>query len=176
MRIIAGELKSREFKSPGGHRTHPMGDKVRGGMFNTLGELSGLTVLDPFGGSGALSFEAVSRGASHALVIERDKAAQRTIQDNIATLRLEDKVKLVRAGANSWLGTADGYFDLVLLDPPYDDLQPKLLVKLAERAKLGSLVVVSLPPAAEFEPGEHFGQLAAHSYGDAQLVFYRRIS
>jgi 16S rRNA (guanine(966)-N(2))-methyltransferase RsmD len=76
MRIIAGTLGGRTFESPHGRRTHPMSDKVRGSLFNTLGDIDGLTILDAFAGSGALAFEAISRGAEHVLAIEIDNRAQ----------------------------------------------------------------------------------------------------
>ena len=66
MRIIAGSLGGRVFKAPSGHRTHPMSEKIRGAIFNALGDISDLTVLDAFTGSGALCFEAVSRGVANA--------------------------------------------------------------------------------------------------------------
>jgi 16S rRNA (guanine966-N2)-methyltransferase len=75
MRVIAGFLGGRNFDSPGGHRTHPMSDKVRGAVFGVLGDIKGLSVLDAFAGSGALSIEAVSRGAKYAVAIDVDKRA-----------------------------------------------------------------------------------------------------
>src|ERR1700756_1715958 len=103
MRIIAGRLGGRRFASPRGHRTHPMSDKMRGALFNSLGELAGLSVLDAFAGSGALAFEAVSRGAKGAVAIDLDRSAQQAIAANITALGLQDQVKLVRASAGAWL-------------------------------------------------------------------------
>jgi 16S rRNA (guanine966-N2)-methyltransferase len=146
MRIIAGRLGGRVFDSPGSHRTHPMSDKARGALFNILGDVTGLTVLDAFAGSGALSFEAVSRGAAHALAIESDKTAQRTIQRNIETLGLGTAVRLISATANGWLATAaPTTFDIVLCDPPYDDLQTNLITRLAQRVAANGLLVLSWP-------------------------------
>ena len=177
MRIIAGSLGGRIFDSPGGHRTHPMSDRVRGALFNALGDIEGLTILDAFAGSGALSFEAVSRGASSVIAVESDKAAQNVIAANIESLGVQLHVQLVRATAGAWLRTTpEATFDIVLCDPPYDDLQPKLLTRLAERVQIGGLLVLSWPgkqPALAFAG---FGIAAQHNYGDAQLVFYRRIS
>jgi len=68
-----------------------MGERIRGALFNSLGDISGQTVLEPFAGSGALSFEALSRGAAGALLLERDKKAQATIERNIAALGLTEK-------------------------------------------------------------------------------------
>jgi 16S rRNA (guanine966-N2)-methyltransferase len=176
MRIIAGSLGGRQFASSRGHRTHPMSDKVRGALFNVLGNLGGLTVLDAFAGSGALAFEAVSRGAARAVTIDSDRSAQRAIANNVASLDLAGKVKLVRASAGAWLSTTDELFDVVLCDPPYEDLQLSLIARLARRAKPGGLVVLSLPPTAEPEIGAAFKHLVTKNYGDARLSFYRRSS
>lgn len=175
MRIIAGRLGGRQFDSPRGHRTHPMSDKGRGALFNALGDVEGLTVLDAFAGSGALSFEAISRGAAQATAIDRDRNAQRTIQQNIRQLGLTDQTKLIKAPAASWLSTTDATFDLVLLDPPFEELQISLLTRLAERAKPGGLVVLSLPPRAEVKLDDSYTPVAHKTYGDNQLIFYRRL-
>lgn len=176
MRVIAGSLGGRQFKSPHGHRTHPMSDKARGGLFNALGKLDGLTVLDAFAGSGALAFEAVSRGAKSAICLDRDRNAQLAIADNIRSLDLAGKVRLIRASANSWLSTSDQRFDLVLLDPPFDDLQPVLLADLAGLTCPGGLTVVSLPAGQQIVMTDGFEHLKTRSYGDNQLVFYRKVS
>lgn len=176
MRIIAGTLGGRNFESPRGHRTHPMSEKVRGALFNALGDIEGLTVLDAFAGSGALAFEAVSRGAAKALAIESDRVAQRTITENIELLGVQDRVKIIKAAANAWLNTSSDIFDIVLLDPPYDDLQTGLLDKLAARVKTSGLAVLSLPPQTDFGlPPAGFQPLSSKNYGDACLAFYRRI-
>ena len=70
MRIISGVLGGRVFKAPNGNKTHPMSEKIRGAMFNSLGDISGLTVLDAFSGSGAVAIEAFSRGAEHVVAVD----------------------------------------------------------------------------------------------------------
>ncbi|HSX45674.1 MAG TPA: 16S rRNA (guanine(966)-N(2))-methyltransferase RsmD [Candidatus Saccharimonadia bacterium] len=174
MRVIAGTLGGRQFNAPRGHHTHPMSDKVRGALFNALGDIAGLTVLDAFAGSGALSIEALSRGASHATAIDSEKAAQQAISQSIRSLNLASRTKLIKATANAWLSTTDESFDIVLLDPPYDDIQPNLLLKLVERTKPGGIVVLSLPPQAGFKLPGNFELLVSKNYGDAGLAFYRR--
>lgn len=176
MRIIAGSLGGRIFESPRGHTTHPMSDKVRGGLFNALGDISGLTVLDAFAGSGALSFEALSRGAGYAIAIDNDTAAQRAITDNIKSLGLQDDMKLIRSGAGGWLNTsiAGKTFDLVLCDPPYQDLQLSLLKRLSDKVARGGLLVLSWPGNMEAPEFVGLEILQQKSYGDAQLIFYRR--
>lgn len=178
MRIIAGKLGGRQFESPHARRTHPMSDKVRGALFNVLGDIEGLSVLDAFTGSGALSFEAVSRGASHSVAIDIDKSAITTVVKSTYALGVSEQVKAVRAAAAGWLAAnPEAEFDLVLLDPPYDDIKPVLLEALAERAKAGGTVVLSLPPRTDFHlPPATYQLLSSKNYGDAVLAFYRRIA
>lgn len=176
MRVLAGRLKGREFKSPRGNKTHPMADKIRGALFNVLGDVTGLTFLDAFAGTGALSFEALSRGADHAIAIDNDKSAQAIMIENVKELRIEN-MHVVRAGASSWSeNNQDMQFDIVLLDPPYDNLQVNLLEKLADRhVKPGGLAVLSL--AGKIDPPDLDLQIVTQkNYGDAQLVFYRKSS
>lgn len=175
MRVIAGRLGGRLFDSPHSHRTHPMSDKARGALFNILGDIDGMTVLDPFAGTGALSFEAISRGAREALAIETDRPAQKVIEQNIRALGLGEEVKLVKASANAWLTTNyDDQFDLVLCDPPHDDLQPNLLTRLAQRVVPGGLLVLSWPGNQDVPVFNKFEKVEQKSYGDMQLAFYRR--
>ncbi len=175
MRVIAGRLGGRTFNSPQSHRTHPMSDKIRGALFNTLGDLSGLTVLDAFAGSGALSFEAISRGAQSVLAIESDRAAQRTIAENIKTLDVGEDVKLISASANGWLQTnGNQQFDVVLLDPPYDDVQAPLLQRLATTVNEDGILVLSWPGDQLAPSFENLELIKERAYGDAHLIFYRR--
>jgi 16S rRNA (guanine966-N2)-methyltransferase len=173
LRIIAGELGGRRFAGPGSHRTRPMSDKMRGALFNALGDLGGLSVLDAFAGSGALSFEAASRGAVHVMATEVDKTAQRTIARNIQELGLNSRVKLIQASSGAWLRTSDQRFDIILCDPPYDKPQPELLARLAQRVRPGGLIVFSLPPGMEAALPATFKQISRKDYGDSQLIFYR---
>jgi 16S rRNA (guanine966-N2)-methyltransferase len=153
-----------------------MSDKARGALFNALGDIGGLAVLDAFAGSGALGFEAISRGADRVTAIERDRDAQKAIAANIDSLDLAAEIRLVKANAAGWLKTSDATFDLVLLDPPFDDLQPALLARLASRTRAGGTVVFSLPPAAQIDLPAEFDRLTAKEYGDNKLVFYRKTS
>lgn len=175
MRIIAGSHGGRSFESPHSHRTHPMSDKVRGALFNTLGDIVGLTVLDAFAGTGALSYEALSRGARSALLIENDRPAQRSIETNIHSLGLKSKARLISANCSSWSdNNPDERFDLVIVDPPFDNLQLTAVSKMAHHVRRpDGLFIVNWPgkqPAPEFEDFELIEQKL---YGDTQLLFYR---
>lgn len=176
MRIISGKLGGRNFSSPKGSRTHPMSEKVRGALFNALGDIEGLSVLDTFAGSGALSFEAISRGAKKAVAIDVDKSAHQTLQQNVNNLGISNQIKAVRANARGWSdNNPHEQFDIVLLDPPHDNLQPNLLSKLVQHAKQNGVVVMSLPPDILVFLPTTCHLLASKKYGDIQLVFYRQI-
>jgi 16S rRNA (guanine966-N2)-methyltransferase len=176
MRVVSGYLKARTFDAPRGHRTHPMGDKVRGALFNVLGDIEGLTILDAFTGSGAISIEAVSRGAQSAIAIDVDKGAITTVTNTLKQFGLEPKIKAIRASATSWSeNNTDARFDIVVLDPPYDEVKPEILRALGQHTDVGGVLVVSLPPTVSVDfPSESFEHLVTKQYGDAKLYFYRR--
>lgn len=175
MRIITGSLKGQQFDSPRNKRTHPMSDRVRGALFNALGDLSGLTVLDAYGGTGALAFEAVSRGAEAVQICEIDKQALKVIDSNIERLALNN-VYLHHGNAKSWLRrNQETSFDVVLLDPPYDDIDRTLLQLAINRTKPGGTIVLSWPGKAETFEFEGTVPLQVNTYGDAQLLFFRAV-
>lgn len=176
MRIIAGKLGGRQFNSPRSHRTHPMADKVRGALFNTLGDISGLTVLDAFAGTGALCYEAISRGAASALAIETDKSAQRTILENVSQLGLQDRVRLIKGSCSGWSRRYRSLqFDLVLIDPPFDDfVQMNAIDKLVKHVRRpDGLYVLNWPGRQEVPVLQGLEQIDLKNYGDCQLIFYR---
>lgn len=148
---------------------------MRGALFNILGDISGLTVCDPFAGTGALTFEALSRGAKSGLLTEQDKTAQRVIEANIRALRLQRHAKLVRASASAWLRTSppDQVFDIMICDPPYHDLQQSLIALLATRVASEGLLVLSWPASEPVPAFEGLSLVEHRTYGDAQLAFYR---
>lgn len=141
-----------------------------------LGDIEGLTVLDAFAGSGAISFEAISRGAKNAVAIEQKRAPYGAIVRSIKELGLAKQVKAINADASSWsTHNQSKRFDVVVLDPPYQDLQINLLDKLTKHTKSGGLVVVSWP-GRELPPAFDTCRIVTDkNYGDAQLVFYRKI-
>ena len=175
MRVIAGSLSGRNFASPRTHRTHPMSDKVRGALFNALGELDDLTVLDAFAGSGACSIEAVSRGATEVLAIDIDPEAVKTIAQNVRDLGLEDVITVRRKNISGWSrNNQQARFNIVLADPPYDDIRPDLLERLMAHVADGGLFVLSWPGSELVREFPGLEIVSHKTYGDAQLVFYRR--
>lgn len=176
MRVIAGQLRGRQFKSPPGRRSHPMSEKMRGALFNSLGDINGLRLLDAYAGSGAMSFEAISRGAEFVQAVEKSVLAYRAIKKNIDSLDLEDRVKATRANVSTWSdNNPDLIFDVVICDPPYDDLRPNILAKLTRHLLADGIYVLSWPGSEEAEAIDGLKIIKQADYGDSKLVFLRKI-
>jgi 16S rRNA (guanine966-N2)-methyltransferase len=177
MRVIAGSLGGRNFSSPRGHRTHPMSDKMRGAIFGVLGDIKGLAVLDAFAGSGALAIEAISRGAKSAVAIEVDKGARTVITENIKALGINGRIKAVRAFAGAWSTRHQAeLFDLIFADPPYDNIPYRDLKSLPRHLTDNGTLVLSWPGNTAPIKFDGLVSVQTKNYGDAQLVFYRKIS
>lgn len=147
MRIIAGTCKGTIIAAPKGSHTRPTADKVRGAIFNMLGDVTGMTVLDIFAGSGALGLEAVSRGAAAALLADNGVAAAAVIHKNIAKLKLEN-VRAVRRDYLQILKQAakkGERYDLIFVDPPYTIhrvIEPELSRWLPRVIAAGGRIIV----------------------------------
>ena len=177
MRIVGGMLSGRTFDSVPGHRTHPMAEKIRGAIFNALGDIEGLQVLDIYAGTGALSIEAISRGAMSAIAVDASPEAARTIKENAEKLELSDQLQGIRAYFRAWSRRYQNVqFDLVFADPPYDAVEPKELLLLPKHLKKGGLLVLSLPPRNGFRFAHTRQELILYKqYGDAEIFFYRQL-
>jgi 16S rRNA (guanine966-N2)-methyltransferase len=185
MRIIAGDLKGHIFSSPHSSHTHPMSDKIRGALFNSMGDISGLRILDAFAGTGAISFEAVSRGAREVIAIDSDRSAFSTIVRNRETLAIkENRLKVIQASCYAWShNNQDSIFDVVILDPPYEkaNANPAQIFSLKDHIATDGLFVVSLPPKTQLRNDEKralngLKEVLRKNYGDAELVFYKVIA
>ena len=176
LRIIAGNLGGRIISTSDKSTTHPMGDRIRGSLFNILGDITGKTVLDAFAGSGSLGLESLSRGASHAMFIERDRTAQNIIERNIETLNLESRTKLIRSSVTQWDETQpDELFDVIFADPPYHDMQFSTVSRLKKHLQPNGLMVLSYPGRESTPTVNGVVVVDNRSYGDAALAFYRLV-
>jgi len=174
VRLIAGEYGGRFLEAPDTSRTHPMGERIRGAMFNILGDMTDKVVLDAFAGTGSVGLEAVSRGAATAWFIEKDRVAQKVIASNIRALGLEKQTRLVAASVASWTETTDGQtFDLIFADPPYHDMQLAAVARLTKYLKPNGLMILSHPGRESAPTVNGVVVVDNRSYGDAALAFYR---
>lgn len=128
MRISGGRARGIPLKVPRGGDVRPAMDKLRQGLFSSLGErVVGARFLDFFAGTGSYGLEALSRGAAGGYFIERDRAAVVAVKENLAAVArsagIDPKVaKVVGADAMTWMPPSDTVFDLIFVDPPFDDI------------------------------------------------------
>lgn len=177
VRLISGKFGGRRLDAPDNSRTHPMSERIRGAMFNSVGSLvQDAHVLDAFAGSGSVGLEALSRGAKAVTFIERDRIAAKIIRNNIATLGCEDDTKVIQASVSAWSSTnEDAQFDLIFVDPPYHDPQFSTVKKLFNHLKPGALMVLSHLGRGEAPTGtKGIVVVDNRSYGNAALTFFRR--
>ena len=141
VRIIGGQWRSRLLVFPEHPDLRPTADRIRETLFNWLGQdLSGMRCLDLFAGSGALGFEAASRGAALAVMVDDDAAIYRMLRENREKLQAA-QVELVMMNAMNFLKSDTRKFDVIFLDPPYRlALLPELLPLLPCHLETGGLV------------------------------------
>ena len=168
MRIVGGVYGGRHLVVPRDARVRPTGDRVREAWMSILGDrLPGHTVLDLFAGSGALGFEALSRGAVHATMVDLNPAAIEAIRENARALGVEDRVTIRRADALRYLGKlAVHAFDLALADPPYTIEYAERLVTAFRARPFARLLAIEHPATTVLEGGD------TRHYGDIALTFY----
>jgi 16S rRNA (guanine966-N2)-methyltransferase len=177
MRVIAGHLGGRRLSAPRGRATRPTSDRVREALFSMLGPIDGTSVLDLFAGTGALGIEALSRGAAKALFVECDATALDALRGNLARLELADPQARVKAGdalaALRSARRASETYDLVFVDPPYDQLrafQGELSALLPAVLATGARVVVESDRRAPAELPLAVAQ--RKRYGDTTITIH----
>lgn len=187
MRIVSGKLKGRVLQTPEGRNTRPTSDRAREAIFNVLAhadwapELDGARVMDLFAGSGALGFEAISRGAAHCLFVETDSRARGCIRSNIDTYQLFGITRIHRRSATDLgpkpSGVGDPY-DFAFMDPPYnkDLINPTLEQLIRGEWLKPEAVVVAETSTDDPEPAcEGFEMIDSRVYGAASVYFMKRI-
>lgn len=184
MKIVGGELGGRRFAGPSGSATRPTSERVREALASALearGAIRGARVLDLYAGTGALGFEALSRGAERALLIDRDKRVVAALSKSAKELGIEGRVKAVGLDlqrdpekvAKKLVELGDG-FDLVFADPPYADIDevPPLIDALIDSGLIGEDCFVVIEHAKR-QPPKSLGRLASltdYKYGDTAIV------
>lgn len=185
MRIVSGEFRGKALVTPPGQGTRPTSDRARQAIFNILEHapwspgVRDLRVIDLFAGSGALGFEALSRGAAFCLFVETDEAARGAIRENVDGMGLFGRTRVHRRDATQ-LGVrpgADGpAFDLAFLDPPYGKgLAEVVLARLVEGGWLAKDAVAVVERGVGEPPLEAPGYelLDAREYGAAKVWFLK---
>jgi 16S rRNA (guanine966-N2)-methyltransferase len=173
IRIIGGEYRGRRIVVPERRDLRPTPDRVRETLFNWLGQrLDGRTCLDLFAGSGALGFEAASRGAACVVMVDNDRAVFAGLQKTLDLVGAR-QVELVLGDAFEYLRKSDRRFDVVFLDPPFrQNALPALLEHLPARLACGARVYVEAPAA--LEPAEGWRELKRSRAGQVSYQLLER--
>lgn len=177
MRIIAGTRRGHKLYDFEGDSIRPTTDRVKESMFNLIQDfVAGSRVLDLFAGSGALSFEALSRGAESAVCVDKDAKSVAVIEKNNNSLGFEN-IKILNYDAMRFLAESKEKFSLIFLDPPYnkDFIAPAIYeIEKREILEMGGIIVLE----SDFsdEHGEFSGlvRLKQKKYGRSYVTVYRR--
>jgi 16S rRNA (guanine966-N2)-methyltransferase len=178
MRIIAGELGGRMLRVPGKATYRPTSDRVREALFSILEsrmDWTALRVCDFFAGSGSLGIEALSRGAAHAMFIERDRRNADTLRENVRALGLENRALVVCSPVESWFTRGVERFDLVFADPPYDYAGYPALLRGVAQLLAGPAAMAVIEHRGNVALPAHPGLTVElfRSYGSTSLTFLR---
>ncbi len=176
LRLIAGNWRGRQLTFPDVEGLRPTGDRVRETLFNWLQPLLGFSrCLDCFAGSGALGFEAASRGAAEVVMVEADRQAFDTLKQNKASLQAE-QCELIHGKAEAYLNSIEKKFDVVFLDPPYQlDLWSQVATMLTEKDLLNAGARIYLEyPRREPQPAlpESWHCLREKQAGDVKYALF----
>ena len=178
MRIIAGQFRGRPLQAPPGSATRPTADRVREALFSMLtsrlGSFEDLRVADLFAGSGALGFEALSRGAASITFVETDPKAHAAIKANAAKLGVGDRVRVL--GGSALALSRSEPFDIILADPPYANGSGSAVVTAVADADWlapGGWLSVETERRDLVDPGD-FSIEVDRQFGKARITLLRR--
>lgn len=189
IRLISGIFKNHKITAPNSRQTHPMSERVRNAIFNSIqAHIPEAEVLDAFAGTGALGLEAISRGAKSATFIEKNRLAQKILAENLTILDKNveaGSVKLIRAGVSGWLNSTQSQFemgeiaeiptfDIIFADPPYYDPQFPTIKKLAERLRSGGIFILSQPKELEDFSAPNLQILSQKIYAGAKIIIFKK--
>ena len=176
MKIIAGQFGGRSISMPNTPNTRPITLLVRGAIFNVLGDsVADARVLDFFAGSGALGLEALSRGASHVVFVELGQKAYEVIKKNVHALDCVDTTTLIKRDVKKYLDQADELFDIIFLDPPYNQMNENMIAHSSSKlTKAGVLVVSHSNKTTISDTIGTLERVKQAIYGDTVISYYRK--
>lgn len=179
LRIVAGDLRGRRIEVPEGDSVRPTPDRVREALFSILGDrTAGARVADLFAGTGALGFEALSRGAAHVTFVEADPSVRRIIVANASALGVAGRCRVLGGLAESLLAgpAPGGPYELILADPPYDRPPDTGLLRALARGRwlaTGGLAVIERESGRDTPEAAGIRRVRTCRYGRVSLDFFR---
>lgn len=174
LKINSGYLKRSNIKVP--KKAKPVKSIIKLSAFNWLADnIKDKTVLDLFAGSGNLAFEALSIGATHAVLVEEDYEAFKTIQENIVNLNLENKCEVEHIDTLKYIGQAVETFDIVFADPPYNAPNKHFLKTVHIVVKPEGLLVYFHEKSSKIEEVENMTHVTTREFGKSCYTVYKSI-
>ena len=172
MRVITGLARGRRLETLPGDNTRPTGEKVKESLFSAIQfDIEGRRVLDLFAGSGQLGIEALSRGASGCVFVDKNTDAVKIIRQNLQHTNLAEKAQVLGTDALAYLTRPGDRFDLVFLDPPYaSELLKPVLDKVAPLINDGGIIVCETTKDKQLDV-KTFNIRKQVCYGITKLVF-----
>jgi 16S rRNA (guanine966-N2)-methyltransferase len=179
MRIISGKYRGRGLVVPKGRKVRPTGDRMKESMFSSLNQAYlNARVLDLFAGSGALGLEALSRGASEVIFVDRERNALVAIEQNIKSLGVEHGCKVFRAEVFSYIRSLGNgtFFDLVFADPPFaGNSAQEILSSWTEGRPASSILVLEYSAKSPPESPAGFSRVVKTGhFGESSYSIYQR--
>lgn len=179
MRIISGKFKGRVLKSFSGPHIRPTTDRVKESLFNILqGYIEGARILDLFSGTGNLSLEAVSRGATYVESVEKHPSSIKIINENIKLLGIDREMRVLKQDVFDYLkrSTSEA-FDVIFIDPPFTEvLADKVMTELGKTSLFHKETIIAIESAKKEKIGAEYGTLRAidtRHFGDKILTLFR---
>ena len=188
IRLISGIFKNHKITAPNSRQTHPMSERARNAIFNTIqAEIPNAEVLDAFAGTGSLGLEAISRGAKKVVFIEKNRLAQKILSENLKIIEKNEnagEAKIIRSSVSGWIGSSQSQFeigeileipafDIIFADPPYYDPQFPSIEKLSKRLRSGGILILSQPKEIENFKAENLILIGEKLYSGAKILFFR---
>lgn len=178
MRIVGGKYRHRIIIYPDdATHTRPTKDRVREAIFSAVGDISNARVLDLYAGSGAMGIEALSRGASHCTFVDISPVAIKTIKENLNNLKIDNKeFEVIKNKDINAIESFKNKFDLIILDPPYEEGQYELIVNLLKEKDLLSEHAIIVMEANRFIKLENIDYIKnkEYHYGEISVFIYWR--
>lgn len=178
MRIISGSRRGHKLIGFEGDKIRPTTDRVKESVFNLIqGYVADSSVLDLFGGSGALSFEALSRGARSAVIVDSDRDSVDVITKNAASLNFGDRVRILHMSFQSFFDINKEQFDLIFLDPPYNKGYIEHVLEAivnGKRLSENGIIVLESDETDMHSDAEGLKILKQKKYGRSYVTVYQR--
>ena len=179
LQVLTGTIKGRKLKVPKGQKIRPTTSRVKKSIFDTLGDISGVRVLDIFAGSGGLGIESLSRGAEHVTFIEKDPSVFKILNENYARCGFVDKSTPICSHykeALSRIRNKKRVFDLIFIDPPYklyNDLEVKdFILDVSELLDEEGLIVIEHDHKIEDTPPGF--KRTTKQFGGTHVSYFRK--